>query len=78
VQKAPAGHALPHPPQFFTVVVSVQAPLHAVCPVGHTHEPLTQEAPTAQVFPHPPQFRIVMKSVQTFAQTPWPAGHEPH
>jgi hypothetical protein len=71
------SHVRPHAPQLSVLVlVSTQAPLQVIWPVGHWQAPPTQLVPFWQLRPQKPQFA---GSVARFTHDPlhWnvPAGH---
>jgi hypothetical protein len=77
-EQVPLGQTLPHAPQLFgSLVVSVQVPLHSVCPVGQPVPPVqvppVQVCPEAQALPQAPQlFGSVPRLVQVPLQLVWP------
>ena len=68
LQRWPAGHALPHDPQWALLfMTSAQALPHIICVAGHisVHAPLAQSWPCGQRLPQAPQLRSsVAVSVQ--------------
>ncbi len=61
VHVAPAAHALPHLPQFFTsVCVFEHVPEQFICGAVQVvaHVPLLHACPIVQAVPHAPQFAV--------------------
>jgi len=76
-QNCPAGHALPHAPQFAALVdVSTHAPPQNDCPLGQRHAPMTQLCPPEHALPHAPQCTLLTPvSTHEPAQSIRPMGH---
>jgi hypothetical protein len=76
-QVAPGPQTLPHVPQLSaSLVTSMQAPLQAICPVGHTHALETQAPPVGHAIPQPPQlFGSLDVSTQPLGQLTRPGRH---
>jgi len=72
-QICPVAQALPHDPQLEELLlVSVQMPLHLICPVGQPQIPFRQLTPVSQTFPQEPQLlRSLLVSVHLPLQN-WP------
>jgi len=57
LQSCPLGHATPHAPQWVaSIVVSTQAPLHTVWPLGQAQRPAVHRWSSGQTMPQPPQW----------------------
>jgi hypothetical protein len=78
VHATPAGHTLPHAPQFEALLsVSTQTPKQStLIPPGHRHAPSMHWKPARHALPHAPQ---LSSSSSRFAQVPpqsrVPVGH---
>jgi hypothetical protein len=67
VHVVPPGQALPHEPQFWLLLVVMQAPLHSTCGDAQAHWLFTQVEPPEQTWPQLPQLPL---SVAVFAHAP--------
>jgi hypothetical protein len=76
MQRWPAGHALPHVPQFRgSNCTDVHIPAHIVAPIGHTHTPALHDDRNGQAVPHAPQLRAsLVRFTQLVPHIVVPAG----